>query len=410
MKKITTYFVVLLFFNTVLSQVGIGTTLPTGALDINSSTNGLVIPRVALISKIATSPVVNPQGGALTNGTMVYNTATAGTAPNNVVPGFYYWNLPNLRWERSDNGTKTETSYSSPVVEPNSSIPGSCSGLAIAGTNILLQSFDNTTVTKTINLSGFTGIICNITCNVQLTHSWASDIDLYLQSPTGQIIELSTDNGGFSSTVFNVTFSDAGASNITTWPGGTVLGTYRPEGSLTTDVIIPNITTMSGFNGNSPNGTWTLHARDDAGSDTFNFISYTLSISTTSTLSYRLVSQAQVIYKQGHSIIANATYSGNSFDNEGVITALTRSTVSPGGAGTLVANLPTNATYTKLSYASDSPRQGSGNYWVSTFNQGLSNGLVDGTTYYFQLWVKGNIETPLTSNEQWSLIPVQMQN
>ena len=409
MKKITTFFIALLYIQLNYSQVGIGTTSPTGALDINSSTNGLVIPRVALTAKNIAAPVVNPQGGVLTNGTMIYNTTTAGVAPNNVSPGFYYWNLPRLRWERSDNGTKTEISYSSPIVEPNVSIPGSCGALTVAGTNSTPQSFDATTLTNTINVTGLTGNICNITCNVQFNHTWASDVDLYLQSPTGQIIELSTDNGGISATTFNVTFSDAGATNITTWAGGTVTGTYRPEGTLTIDVLAPNITTMSGFNGNSPNGIWTLHTRDDAGGDTFNFTSFSLSIATSGSVSYRLVRQAQLVYKEGHTVVINANYSGNSIDNEGVITALTRTTATVGGSGTLVASLAP-ATYTKLSYASDSPRQGSGNFWVSTHNQGTSTGLVDGTTYYFQLWVKGNIETPLTSNEQWSLIPIQVQN
>ncbi|OWP83835.1 hypothetical protein BWK59_08475 [Flavobacterium davisii] len=74
-------------------QVGIGTESPRGALEINSPTNGFLPPQVALTSSNLSAPVVNPQGGgAPVAGTIVYNTATTGTAPNNVVPGFYYWN------------------------------------------------------------------------------------------------------------------------------------------------------------------------------------------------------------------------------------------------------------------------------------------------------------------------------
>lgn len=68
------------------SQVGIGTTDPNGALDINSSNDGLLIPRIALTAKnIATvqTPMVSE---------IIYNTATSGTAPNEVFPGFYFWN------------------------------------------------------------------------------------------------------------------------------------------------------------------------------------------------------------------------------------------------------------------------------------------------------------------------------
>ena len=74
-----------------IAQVGIGTTSPTGALDIQSTVNGFLPPRLALTATNVQAPVVNPQGGALPAGTIVWNTATAGTSPTNVGPGLYYW-------------------------------------------------------------------------------------------------------------------------------------------------------------------------------------------------------------------------------------------------------------------------------------------------------------------------------
>ncbi len=67
------------------SQVGIGTTAPKGALDVTSTTDGLLMPRVAL-SNTTTATVVTP-----TTSELVYNTATAG----DVTPGFYYWMVLN---------------------------------------------------------------------------------------------------------------------------------------------------------------------------------------------------------------------------------------------------------------------------------------------------------------------------
>lgn len=107
---------------TCIAQVGVGTTAPKGALDIESSTNGLIPPRVALTATNVAAPVVNPQGGALVAGTLVWNTATAGSIPNNVIPGMYYWDGTRwislagspggLDWSLSGNtGTNPATNY-----------------------------------------------------------------------------------------------------------------------------------------------------------------------------------------------------------------------------------------------------------------------------------------------------------
>lgn len=76
--------------------VGIGITAPRGALDVNSTSQGIVPPRVALTAVNVAAPVTNPAGGAIVAGTFVWNTATAGVSPNNVAPGLYYWN--GVRW------------------------------------------------------------------------------------------------------------------------------------------------------------------------------------------------------------------------------------------------------------------------------------------------------------------------
>jgi|GEM_PF-5883654 len=80
-------------------NVGIGTNTPDGTsiLDVNSDKKGILIPKVALAALNSPSPITKADGTAasssdLPNGLLVYNTTTAGTAPNNVTPGYYYWN------------------------------------------------------------------------------------------------------------------------------------------------------------------------------------------------------------------------------------------------------------------------------------------------------------------------------
>ncbi len=101
--KSLTLVIALLFAQRSMAQIGIGTTTPSASaqLDVTSTTKGVLIPRVALTSLTSASPVTSP-----TTSLLVYNTATAGTSPSNVTPGYYYWN--GTAWVRlSDNSTNT---------------------------------------------------------------------------------------------------------------------------------------------------------------------------------------------------------------------------------------------------------------------------------------------------------------
>lgn len=97
----TTYSLLLTIFlsNISFSQVGIGTTTPNSSsmLQVSSgllADKGLLIPTITLSSTIVEAPVVSAA-----NSLLVYNNATAGVSPNNVVPGFYYWDSTLLKWQ-----------------------------------------------------------------------------------------------------------------------------------------------------------------------------------------------------------------------------------------------------------------------------------------------------------------------
>lgn len=74
------------------AQTGIGTTTPNASakLEVASTNKGFLPPRVALTATNAFAPITGTASSAA--GLLVYNTETAGTIPNNVVPGYYYWN------------------------------------------------------------------------------------------------------------------------------------------------------------------------------------------------------------------------------------------------------------------------------------------------------------------------------
>lgn len=105
MKKLLLSTLVLALSYSYGQNVGINTTgiapVSSAALDVDVANKGVLIPRVALTSTITFSPITGTAAISL----MVYNTATAGVAPNNVTPGFYYWN--GTSWSRFVPSTET---------------------------------------------------------------------------------------------------------------------------------------------------------------------------------------------------------------------------------------------------------------------------------------------------------------
>lgn len=80
-----------------LSQVGIGTDgieNTSAKLEVKSTTQGFLPPRVALTSTSTAGNAINSPA----TGLLVYNTATASSGATAVTPGFYYYD--GSRWQR----------------------------------------------------------------------------------------------------------------------------------------------------------------------------------------------------------------------------------------------------------------------------------------------------------------------
>lgn len=98
--------IVFLFANALNAQIGIDNTNPQGALDITSTNDGLLIPRVALVN-LTTVTVNTP-----TESELVYNTATV----NDVTPGFYYLSSATGPWVRIAGATGWLTTGNADIV------------------------------------------------------------------------------------------------------------------------------------------------------------------------------------------------------------------------------------------------------------------------------------------------------
>lgn len=116
-------------------------------------------------------------------------------------------------------------------------------------------------------------ILASITVTMDITHTYNSDLDIYIISPLGTRIELSTNKGGSGDNYSNVTFDDDSSNTLPTG-NVTLSGDYQPVGSLATLI------------GENVNGNWTVEISDTANADggTINSITLGLCVETTSNI------------------------------------------------------------------------------------------------------------------------------
>lgn len=154
-------------------------------------------------------------------------------------------------------GSATVTSYTNPPVP----IPDDVA----AGVNIPLQ------------VSGMTGQIADIdfrfdaaaegTCNATvgnenaaMDHTFIGDLEFKLTSPAGTTVTLMSRRGGTRENICTTLLDDDGGfpslGTVTSGTGLFLSGNFSPDSPL------------SAFDGQNPNGTWTLNVSDNAGIDT----------------------------------------------------------------------------------------------------------------------------------------------
>lgn len=129
-------------------------------------------------------------------------------------------------------------------------------------------------------LNGNTTRIDSIRINITTTYD--GDLNIWLESPTGAVLELSTGNGGSGDNYTNTVFSDV-ASNFITSGTPPYTGVFRPEGRNATLTGSPSNTNVLGsftfasvFNGFDADGEWKLRICDNAALDVATLLNWTI--------------------------------------------------------------------------------------------------------------------------------------
>lgn len=179
MIRFITFFTIISFFSISNAQVGIGTTTPNAALDVDSNTDGVLIPRVSLTAtNIAT--VITP-----TISELVYNNNTSAAGPNQVTPGFYYWD--GSLWIRLSTGNSNDWSLTG-----NAGTNSAINYLGTSDANDLVLR-TNAVDRVHINVNGNVGIN-------EVTPD--SKLDIVNNSATGSSVEITHGSTNTSSSIF----------------------------------------------------------------------------------------------------------------------------------------------------------------------------------------------------------------
>jgi subtilisin-like proprotein convertase family protein len=138
---------------------------------------------------------------------------------------------------------------------------------------------DNGVITSTIDLTGVGSFLWDLTVTTDITHTWSQDLDIFLISPAGSRVTLTTDNGGNLQNVFHgATWTDkAGETNP---PGPVTL--VDMSNNVPVSPVAPE-EPLGALRGEDPNGDWVLEVHDDDALLTGTLVSWGLELVTLAT-------------------------------------------------------------------------------------------------------------------------------
>ena len=215
-------------------NIGINVTGATPAasamLDIDATNRGLLIPRIALSSRLTAAPVAAPAPSLV-----VYNTATAGVAPNNVAPGFYYWNGVN-QWLRMFSGNDAWSTLGNSGTIAATNFLGTIDNTAVRLRTNNLQRFEFTTTGQLVSFGDGTAALPS--------YSWSSNTNMGL-------FRQGVSTMGFSTAgVERIRISNIGNVGIGGVPG---VGAILDLQATNKGVLLPRVA-LSNINSNAPIG------------------------------------------------------------------------------------------------------------------------------------------------------------
>ncbi|MCU0438800.1 MAG: proprotein convertase P-domain-containing protein [Raineya sp.] len=265
------------------------------------------------------------------NDPSVWTTGTVPTATDDVIIGC----LGNHTVTLQSSGA-TYSNTSTIAIPDNTPSGGVATGNTIPTAATLTGCGTCAFSSVTVPVGTYTGI-SNI--RFSITHTYDSDLDIYLLAPDNTVFVVSTDNGDIDDNYTNTVIQD-GSPNINT-AGAPFTGTYSLE-----------VGTLASYTG-AYNGNWRLYAIDDDTGITGSITNFSVTMAAVSSISgtarnLTINNGSSLVYTNGASLTVNGNLQNSgtlnltgtstaldvkgNFTNSNTFTAGTSSTVTFSGS------------------------------------------------------------------------------
>lgn len=172
---------------------------------------------------------------------------------------------------------------------------------ATASPGALVPDANPVGLTSTINISGMSGYITNLTVNLDITGGFNGDLYAYLLAPDGSMVVLLNRVGmgtnnvfGYSDAGFNISLTSAATNNIHDYQSGSygisngqLTNSWAADSRMVDPMSAPSVFdlaptgyTLANLTGLYPNGDWTLFIADLSSGGQSTFVSWGLTIVT----------------------------------------------------------------------------------------------------------------------------------
>ena len=160
-------------------------------------------------------------------------------------------------------------------VGPDPATPQGCTtAMQNAVTNIPVAITSLNTITSTLNIGGLGPYLWDVNVTTRISHTFGADLDIFLVSPAGITITLSTDNGlGYNNVFSGTVWNDQAGLAL---PPGPVTDYPFSSNSVVTPLAPEE--PLGALVGQNPNGAWKLIVTDDAAGDTGALLGWSLRV------------------------------------------------------------------------------------------------------------------------------------